>query len=366
MAEVLKMVQTHIVVGAGIVGAATAFQLSKAGDRVIVIDGGRPDATSAAFGWINASFFLNEDHHFLRAAGIHAWRRVMEDIPVQVYWQGCICWDLTEQQMQETYAQLRAHDYPAEMLTASQVLALEPQLKNAPEQALLFPGEGAAPSQVIAGQFLAAAKDLGAKLITNVYVDSIKMRADRAVGVDTAQGAIMADSVIIAAGTGTAALANSIGRTVSLVSRPAYIMRTARQDLSLRHVLATPSGEIRQEPDGRLLLPVAVGHQRDDSETLTQTPVEAADGALVRLQTYFDGLQNIDWSEIICADRPVPEDGLPVIGPIADGVYAAVLHSGITLGPIIAELVAKDIAGQLSNEDAAMLAPYHPDRLILE
>ena len=65
---------------------------------------------------------------------------------------------------------------------------------------------------------------------------------------------------------------------------------------------------------------------------------------------------------MIRAERPVPADGLPVVGAIADGAYVAVLHSGITLGPIIAELVAKDIAGRLDNTDAAMLAPYRPDR----
>jgi glycine/D-amino acid oxidase-like deaminating enzyme len=58
----------------------------------------------------------------------------------------------------------------------------------------------------------------------------------------------------------------------------------------------------------------------------------------------------------------VPQDGLPVVGAVAEGVYVAVLHSGITLGPIIAELIAKDIAGRLDNADAAMIAPYRPQR----
>ncbi|EBA12716.1 fructosyl-amino acid oxidase, putative [Roseobacter sp. CCS2] len=58
----------------------------------------------------------------------------------------------------------------------------------------------------------------------------------------------------------------------------------------------------------------------------------------------------------------MPQDDFPIIGPVANGAYVAVLHSGITLGQIIAELVAKDIAGRLNNTDAAMLAPYRPDR----
>jgi glycine/D-amino acid oxidase-like deaminating enzyme len=356
------MVQTHIVVGAGIIGAATAYQLSKAGHQVIVISAGQSDATSAAFGWINASFFLNHDHHVLRAAGIAAWRRVMQDLPLKVDWQGCLCWDMPGPEMQETYAQLRAFDYPVEMLARTQISDLEPALKNPPSKALFFPGEGAASSGDIAGQFLDAAQALGAKRINNVRVTGILMDNGRAVGVETPHGVIKADQVVIAAGTGTAALADKIGCNVPLVPRPAYILRSSPQGPVLRHILAMPEGEIRQEPSGQILLPVAVSHQGDQTETLTQTPVEAAEGALARLHANFDGLENADWAEIISAERPVPADGLPVVGSLAEGVYVAVLHSGITLGPIIAELIAKDLSGPLDNADAALLAPYRPNR----
>ena len=356
------MVQSVIVVGAGIIGAATALQLTKAGYRVLVVHAGGADATSAAFGWINASFFLNDDHHHLRAAGIGAWHRVLETVPVSVDWQGCLCWDMDAAEMQKTYAQLRAFDYPVEMLIAAQVKAHEPALADCPDQALFFPTEGAAASVALAQQFLSAAQDLGARLISNLHVTGIAMHGDRTVGIETAQGRMMADQVIVAAGTGTSALARSIGRNVPMVSRPAYILRTNRQEKLLTHILATPEGEVRQEPSGRILMPVSVGHQSDDAGTLSQMPDEAADAAMARLREMCRGLDDAQWSEVIRAERPVPEDGLPVVGALADGLYVAVLHSGITLGPIIAELIAKDISGRLDNADAAMLAPYRPDR----
>ena len=356
------MVQSVIIVGAGIIGAATALQLIRAGHSVQVVDAGGGDATSAAFGWINASFFLDEDHHHLRAAGIHAWHRLLKDVAAPVDWQGCLCWDMTGAQMEETYSRLRGFDYPVELLTASQVAAREPSLRACPQQALFLPGEGAATSAALAQRFLTAAQDAGAKVIRNVAVKGIEMRHGRAVGVATAQGAMLADQVIIAAGTGTEALAQSIDCAVPLVPRPAYILRTNRQEKLLHHILAMPEGEIRQEPSGRILMPVSLGHQGDDAETLVQTPQAAADEAIARLQDMCHGLQDVQWSEVIRAERPVPQDGLPVVGAIAAGVYVAVLHSGITLGPIIAELIAKDIAGRLDNADAAMLAPYRPQR----
>ncbi|MEJ8559880.1 FAD-binding oxidoreductase [Yoonia sp. GPGPB17] len=356
------MVQSIIVVGAGIIGAATALQLAKAGHAVTVVQAGGADATSASFGWINASFFLNEDHHLLRAEGIAAWHRVLQDVPAPVDWQGCLCWDMSPDVMQATYTQLRAFDYPVEIRTKEQIRVLEPALCNAPDQALFFPTEGAASSADLTRHFLRAAQARGAKLIRNLFVLGLKSRNGRVMGIETSQGDLDADQVVIVAGTGTTAIARTIDCEIPLVPRPAYILRTSPQKKVLHHILATPHGEIRQEPSGQILMPVAVGHQGDTAEELTQTPTAAADDTIARLRNVFGGLENADWTEVTRAERPMPQDGLPIVGPIADGAYVAVLHSGITLGPIIAELVAKDITGQLDNTDAAMLAPYRPDR----
>lgn len=358
------MVQAVIVIGAGIIGAATALQLAKAGHAVQIVQAGGADATSAAFGWINASFFLSDDHHHLRTAGIAAWHRVLQDVPASVDWQGCLCWDMTRDDMEATFTQLRGFDYPVEMLTKSQIQKREPALNAVPDQALFFPAEGAASSDDLARHFLIAAQALGAKLIRSVHVSGLKTRNEQVIGIETPQGDMLADQVVIAAGTGTAAIAGSIGCDIPLVPRPAYVLRTAPQKKVLHHILATPSGEIRQEPSGQILMPVVPGHQSDDAEELVQTPTEAADAAITRLHTICSGLKNADWTEVTRAERPMPRDGFPIVGPIADGAYVAVLHSGITLGPIIAELIGKDITGRLDNADAAMLAPYRPDRFL--
>ena len=61
----------------------------------------------------------------------------------------------------------------------------------------------------------------------------------------------------------------------------------------------------------------------------------------------------------------MPRDGFPVIGfsGSAPNVYIALMHSGVTLAPLTAELAAMEIVDG-ARVDA--LAPYRPDRFSAE
>ncbi len=351
-----------IVVGAGMIGAAIALQMAQAGWQVTVISAGKPTATAASFGWINASFYLDDDHHRLRAEGIAAWHRLEAKVPLGVDWSGCLCWDMAPAELARTCGQLQDHGYPVTWLERPQIAARMPALRDVPEAALWFPQEGAAPSADLPARLLRAAQEAGARLVQDVSVTGVVQGDNGRAGVETQQGVFWGDQVILAAGTATQELAQTVGGHVPLVPRPAYILRTGKLAPLLDCILASPIGEIRQEPAGQLLMPVAVNHQADSAETLAQSPEDAADEAMARLRGLLFGLDGVSWAEITAAARPVPADGLPVVGQVAEGVYAACLHSGITLGPIVAELVCQDISGRLDNAGTAMLAPYRPDR----
>ena len=61
--------------------------------------------------------------------------------------------------------------------------------------------------------------------------------------------------------------------------------------------------------------------------------------------------------------RPMPLDGLPVIGftKVVPNVYLAVMHSGVTLAPLVGELSAIEIMDGVNVE---LLAPYRLERFI--
>jgi len=73
--------------------------------------------------------------------------------------------------------------------------------------------------------------------------------------------------------------------------------------------------------------------------------IAAATAAAVR-RTYR-GADGVTVIEAAVGHRPMPRDGLPRIGfaPEVQGLYVTVMHSGVTLAPIVAELAARELLG---------------------
>lgn len=351
------MPQHIVIAGAGITGAALAFRLAQTGARVTVIEAAAPaaGASGASFGWINASFFASDAHHALRAAAIDAHRRLDADLPTPTHWPGCLWWEETGEGMDRLRDTLRALGYPVEEIGAAGVAALEPALAAPPPRALRFPAEGATDLGRLTRRLLAAS---GAQVWTGVAVVALSTAHGRVTGVETAQGRLAADHVVLATGTATPALIAPLGLRLPMLHRPGLMLTTRPQAPLLSHVCVTPDQELRQDAAGRICAPTAASHQGDTADRVAALPGDLADSAHARLRALLPGLSG-GWDRVSLANRPVPADGVPVVGRAADGLSLAVMHSGATLAPLVAELMAAEIAGQ---GDDARLAPFRPGR----
>lgn len=63
------------------------------------------------------------------------------------------------------------------------------------------------------------------------------------------------------------------------------------------------------------------------------------------------------------AVRPMPQDGLPIVGFARPGLYTVVSHSGITLGPLLADLVSAEMT---ENVDCELLELYRLERFDID
>lgn len=348
-----------VIIGAGLIGATLAFQLSRLGRAVTVVDTGLPagQASGRSFGWINASYALSDAHFALRFAGMAAHDRLARALPGHHRTSGCLWWEEEGAAFSATAQKLQSAGYPLQHLDRKGILAREPALRHPPEQALFFPTEAWVDAAALTRALLAAS---GARVLTGLAAQ-IATAEDRVIGVATPLGLIPADQVVIAAGLGAPALLAPLGVNLPMLHRPGLLLRTAPVARRLAHILATPEQEIRQEDDGRLLAPAAAAHQSDDGMAMGD-PIVAAEATLTRIADML-GLTDLRAETVTHANRPVPGDGLPVAGrvPGAQNLWVAVMHSGVTLAAIMAEGLGGEILGQ---PPLSVMEPFRPSRIL--
>ena len=71
--------------------------------------------------------------------------------------------------------------------------------------------------------------------------------------------------------------------------------------------------------------------------------------------------EDIAVEDVVIGWRPLPLDGHPVIGPspAAANSYIAIMHSGVSLGPVVGEMVSDELINGTSRTE---LSPYRASR----
>ena len=351
-----------VIVGAGLIGATLAFQLGQQGAQVTVIDAAGPasGATGRSFGWANASFYADDAHFRLRYESLHAYKRLAAASGGQDIRQiGCLCWEETGDAFDAQARDLTAMGYDVVQVDQTEFAQLEPHIA-APKRALYFKAEAAIEPVALTETLLAQSS---ARLMFGCYVSGIVVKNGAVCGVRVPGGVLAADRVIVASGTGSTAILNDVDVALPMLDRPGVILKTKPVAPILAHVLVAPGQEFRQLPDGSILAPTAANHQRDDSTDLSERLDQSADIAMERLRKLIPNV-DLEWAAVSLAQRPVPQDGLPVVGACGpSGLFTSVMHSGITLAPLVAEILCAEVLDQpLSNAQADLIAPYRPDR----
>ncbi|MEO0798334.1 MAG: FAD-dependent oxidoreductase [Pseudomonadota bacterium] len=375
-----------IVVGSGIIGAAIAWRLAERGAEVTVVEGRAPatGATANSFAWINAQSPETPAYFALRLAAI-AEHRVLNDRfgdSASARWVGSLAWDQTRDNLAQQARELSDLGHRAELIGANETARLEPNLVEVPEVALYCPDEAMVEPTVLTRAMVQAAVDAGTRVVTGADVASVKTTADgtRVVGVSTAVGEIAADHVVIAAGTGTAPLLSSAGVALPTANRIGMLIHTEPVDPIVSRVLLSPTVHVRQELDGRLIVGEDFSGTFAQTSAQLDTQVDAKTGdqtarrpdrwsaPLAIAEELLDDLPKVlrlreppKIGALHFGERPVPGDGHPVIGSVdtLSGLTVAMMHSGITLAPLVGKLVAAEILGDAPQP---LLSAFRPSR----
>ena len=350
-----------IVVGAGILGASIAWHLTESGARVSVLEAGEAGglATRDSWAWINASWGHAEPYFRLRQRAMAEWQRLDAAVP-GLGWRRCggLLWDLPPADLQAYAAQHQAWGYRLAWLDAAQIRQRVPALRQPPTAALWAPDEAQVEPLAASLALLAAAQARGATLHTHTPVRALVERAGRVVGVRSDAGVQWADEVVIAAGSGSAALLQTLGLALPIQAPEGLLVYSQPTQALLPCLLMAPQLHVRQTLDGRLLAGADYGGRVDASD-----PQAQAKTLWAAVQATLHGTEGLAMAGYSLGQRPTPADGLPLVGRPQQcaGLYLAVTHSGITLAPALGLFAAQEL---LQGPRDALLAPFHPDRLL--
>ena len=332
-----------LVIGGGILGATTAWELAKSGAEVMLIDADDSSAQASvgSLAWLNVCSTADMQYAALRRASMMAWHEIKVDFPnVPVTFQGALMWGDDGGAVAAQVAKLTDLGWPCEVLDAQDVAARVPELKN-PQAALFAPAEGAAdPTKItdwMRGQARAAGCDFCQGTVRDISTGCVTLKDGRSLG---------ADRIVVTAGHQTAHLLSGLGVEAPLRKSPGILMKTEPVARVIPYVMASPVLDFWQGTDGAVFM----------SSSLSKTEARAddllADDALAVLVGLFPSLKGVKVATTVRRDRPIPADGFPIVGRTGvDGVWLAVTHSGMTLAPVIAQSLADDVLGRLARHD---------------
>ncbi len=360
-----------IVVGAGLIGLAIAFELAERGASVRVYDRSEP---AHAASWAGAGMLapyteritdeallalcassLAEYPAFVQrvfaASGIDA-RLRLEGVFYAAFEDGGL------DRLREHARALQARGVECEMLDRARSLGAEPWLGAGLLGGLLKNREGYVDNRRFGRALAAACKARGASVEQSSSV-TVECDSRRVLGVRTDHGFVAARAVVNACGAWAAQLQGLPqscvppiepvkGQMVALAVPVGFVQRASW----------VPGAYLVPRDDGRLLIGATVEAAGFDERTTAQGVHELLHAALAAAPSLSGFSITESWAGL----RPGTPDGLPFLGETAvEGFFLATGHyrNGILLAPTTARLIADAI----ETERSATLEPFSIARL---
>jgi sarcosine oxidase, subunit beta len=368
-----------VVVGAGIIGTSTAFNLARLGVKDVVVldrDGVAAQASRLSAGLVR-THYSNAPEARLALRGLHwfeHWAELVGGDPGfrQTGLANPVARD-DHATLRRNVAMLQQVGVETQLVGPEELVELEPDMRVDEDQLAAYePRSGYADPGATTRAMAAAARRLGVDIREGVTVTVVRGGGDRVRGVETSAGFIATPIVVLANGAWSVPLAAPLGVELPIepvAVRLAFVRRPAgmRQGWGGHLVVLDRAHGAYTRPDGEDLSMVGLAGARVPIPTaddyLEAAPPSADFEQLARAQVArrFPGFAGAP----VVRRHSGPIDITPDLCAIIDSVQPDGLHvavgmsgSGFKKGPAIGEAVA-----ELVVHREARAVPIHEFRL---
>ena len=364
----------HVIVGGGVYGAATAWELARQGREVLLLEA--QTVAAGASGGLGKRGVRANGRDLrempLMARAYDIWPTLAEQLggPTGYDRQGHLLLFERERDLHGAPAQVQvqaANSIPSQWLTPAELYEREPDLRRTMLGALFCPLDGVADHTATTRSYAAAAIRAGATVREGCRVAHLERTGSRISAVITAE----AERIPV---DGQLLLLNNSGAVTMLdaefdLSLPIYIilpqvMLTERvEPMPVRHLIGHAHRRlaIKNNPDGRVMISGGwLGGVDEATGRFHTIPTEIM-GNLAEAQAVYPALEGIGVSEA-SADRPegVSFDGVPIVDQIpgTGNAFFATGWSGHgwAIAPAVAQLLAQWV---LTGQRPDLLQPFN-------
>ncbi|HKQ94721.1 MAG TPA: FAD-binding oxidoreductase [Aestuariivirgaceae bacterium] len=246
-----------VVVGGGIVGAATALELAERGVDVVLCEKGEFGAEQSGRNWGWCRQVGRDPREIpLILESLKAWRGMNARVEAETGFRqsGIVYLLATDGELTNRMRWYENNAKPFGLnvhpLAGTEAEALVPGARVKWHGALFSPDDGRAEPHMAVAAIAAAARRRGARLLKPCAVRGIETAAGRVSGVVTERGPIACDAVVVAAGAWSRLFLGNAGVDFPQLAVVNSVMRTAPLDAGHEHSASGMKFAFRKRLDG--------------------------------------------------------------------------------------------------------------------
>lgn len=347
-----------VIVGGGIVGLASAYELGKRGVKVKVVERGicGREASWAGAGVLQCGNWHRRDPlvHLLREslqnyAGYT--RELYERTHIDPQFENCGSFELLleDQQYRMAASEVRVAEAlreqfgraPLELLSPEQARAAEPRIAGELLGVKYCPITSQVRNPDLVRAIREACLQVGVEIIENCPVQGVVRDGSRVTGVRTSRGDFSAGHVVLSAGSWSALVDAELGKLMPVYPVRGQIVLLEMHPRPFTHIVERGKCYMIPRFDGRIVIGATEEHGAGYDKSNT---AEGVGRLLMLSQQLVPALAGAKLVRTWAGLRPGTPDRGPFIGPVKghDNLIAACGHfrSGLILAPITAQIVA--------------------------